>query len=1160
MLLRTQGSSQQSTRAEFRTTSPTLALGIPPPVVTAEDPGELTLEWRKPLDSGGARITGYLVRARRWLSDTASWSEQRVIYDGRSSPIKSARIQGLAANTQYGFSVVAFNYRSVCVAEELSTSGDELIVTTQDGTVPFEPKNLHAVKVTGGAVSVAWDLPLSSGGDPLLGYVVYAGIASEEFFPIAALDVSEPRTLTLFGLQTKQQYKFTVCAENVRGLGRNATILLVTTTEATTPGLPKNLQQYPSASGGAIVLLWDAPDDIGGVTLQSYLVYRNASLLATLDAVDSTTVFVDTSTVSANTVYSYAIASANSVMTGDASTTILVRSSPASVPAPPSVEVLTTRGGSIVIQWIPSSDSGGTPVRGFSIVLTSNGVTVGSYEGSLTQTEFRGLFAETEYLVIVQTRNDVGLSEIATAVMTTDVAGPPARLSTPRLVSVSGGRARLELSPPDDFGGTPITQYQFYLDSELVYPDEVSATVFDIMKLVANTNYEVTTSAVNAAGQGDVSPAIQVATASVSAPGFVQAAAVVYTSFDHIEIDWDAPRDTGGVAASSLSFDVSVGKGADTATQTLVDVAPPLLIEELDANTLYVVRVRAKNSVGVGGWSLITLVKTDPVSPGTISFLSNAASVSEGVRTLSVIVTRTNGGAMPAACTYRTLDGTATDMVHYVGVMGGLIQFSAGAKQQTLNVSIINNDVLDDPERVFYIELLAIDFKSGEVGPPNRLAVTIRDDGDSGLVQFSQALYSVIESAGILRVPITRIKASSGAITARVDTVDVLNGAVRDIDYYLLNTTVAFVDRQVDAAIFVRIANDNAFQLQKTFGLNLTLTAGRASVGTLTPAFVNIVDDGDVSRPGQPQNVSAVALSGGYIRVSWTAPANFGAANVTSLSYRVVVTSDIQATRELSTFSTSINITGVAAKSMISVTITAQNGYFESFVSAPVLLRLGSPTPPTAPQNVQVLWRTGGAANVSWLPPFDSGGAPIMIYRVVVRAEAISTEASSTDVRTENFAVYGLKALTNYTIVVQAENYEGLFGLAAPPQSFTTRATSAPSKPPGVIVTRTTGGALYLNLVQSLDLGGLTLLQITLSATSRQFPNVFAEVYNGTSANFVFRRLTYSTDYKLKYRVTNAVVRCTRVVGCEDILSLTTYQMFPRSLLRVQASSVMCSQ
>lgn len=1120
-----QGTSQQSDVAAFDTTAPSLVLGTRAPFVTAEDPGEITLEWTTPLDAGGARITGYVVQSRQWFAANTSWSAPAIVYDGRHSTALTARVKALAASTTYAFSVTAFNYRSVCFADDVDVSSDELVLTTQDGTVPYEPKNVHAVNITGGAVTIAWNPPLSSGGEPVLAYIVYAGFADDEFFVIASVDVAEPRTLTLYQLQTTKQYKFAVCAENIHGLGRNSTTLFVTTTEPTPPGPPKNLQTFPSASGGTVILAWDAPDDSGGVTLQSYVVYRNDSLLVTLDAADGSIVFTDTNSVEANQVYSYAIVAANSMLSGTEQARLDIRSTLASVPQPPQVRIVETRGGSVAVEWTPSPDSGGIPIQGYKVVLTRSGVTVASYDGDQTQTVFRNLFADTEYRVSVQTRNAMGLSVTARVLTITDAAEVPARAPMPRLVDIFGGRIRVEVAAPDDFGGTLITQYAFFANSGEAVAVALSAAVYDIVGLVATTEYALTVCAVNSVGQGEKSDAIQVMTTSVSQPGVVDDLAVQATTFESLEITWTSPDDTGGAVPSSLEYDVLVENSSAGFTHTVANGTSPLLVDSLDASTTYTVRVRARNTADVGNWSAATIAETDALSPGTISFLTNSTTVSEAAGVVRVTVVRVNGGAIPATCYYRTTNGTALDRVHFQGTVSGVVHFDAGAKQQTLNVTIINNDVIDDPDKVFYIELLEMSADVGLVGGNTTLAVTIADDGDSGLIQFAQANYSVSESAGSLTLPIVRIKAFSGPTIVRVDAVDVMDSVIHGVDYTILDTSVAFADRQTSASVRVQIANDAVFQLRKVFGLTLTITSGRAHIGTTVPAYVEILDDGDVSRPMPPLNVKATALSGGWVLATWTAPENKGAANVTLLSYRVVVTSDLMPTRELVTFATALNITSLAAKATVVVSVAAKSSYFESFLSAPAITQLGSPTFPTAPTSLQMLWRTGGAANLSWVPPFDAGGADILFYRVVVTTADDSREIARNDTQATSFAVYELRSLTNYSVVVQAQNAEGLLGNRSLPVIITTRAASSPSKPPGVIVTQSTGGALYLNLPLPLDMGGLNVTRIVLSATSQQFPSVFNDVYDGASSSYVLRRLVYSTEYKLRYKVSNAVVR-----------------------------------
>lgn len=1094
----------------------------------------MTLTWSRPIDSGGARITGYVLRARQWHLNNATWSKLAIVYDGRNSVVQRARLTGLAASTRYEVSVVAYNYRSVCVAESLLSSSDELVITTLDGTTPYEPKNLHVAGVTGGAVTIAWDPPLSAVGEPVIAYIVYGGNVGEDLFVLASVDASAPRSLTMFGLQTSSKYQFSVCAENIRGLGRNTTTLSVATLEPTPPGEPKNLQQVPSTSGGAITLSWDPPDDAGGITLQSYDVYRNASLIISVEAMDGSTQFTDTDNIVASHIYYYEVFAVNSLVSGDRAASIYARSPAATSPQPPTASVVETRGGSVNVQWTPSPDSGGIPIQGYKVILTRSSTGVASYEGMLTGYVFKGLFADTEYRISVQTRNALGLSSIAKALAITDTAEQPAQPAAPKIIGVFGGRVRFEATAPGDVGGSPITSYQFFIDDKPVDAIKVSANVYDIVELTATTEYSFAVAADNAVGQGVISDVIQIMTSYVSQPGIIAMVEVDFVTFDSIEIAWERPRDTGGAPSLSLVYSILVTNSSTNASWTILNAKSPHGIVSLEPSTLYAIQVRAENAASFGEWNSAVVAKTDPVSPGEMSFTSSSISVSESDSSVKITVIRSSGGSIPAACNYQTIDGTALGGVHYVGTSMGTISFAAGVKQQTVTILILNNNFLDDPDKYFYVKLMEIDFASGAIGAISVIDVTITDDGDAGLIQFSQTSYSVIESTpNVLVIPLVRIKSFSGSTVARIDAFDVLDGAVQNVDYVLLNSTVVFADRQLGATIQVKIVNDAVFQVRKFFGLNLMIASGRAGVGALAPAFVEILDDGDASRPWPPTDVKVVTLSGGSVNVNWTAPVNKGVANTTFISYRVVVTSDLQPTQEFTTFNTSLNITNLAAKSMIDVAVAGKNSYFESYLSTPVLAHLGVPTLPTVPQAIQVQWRTGGAASITWLAPFDLGGADILLYRVNITTGLAATyKLSQYTTQTTSLSVYGLQSLTDYNITVQAQNYEGLNGAIAPAVTFMTRASSTPSKPPGVDVTKATGGALYLDLVPSLDMSGLPITKFTLSATSPAFPSVYTDIYEGTSSKFVMIRLPYLTEYKLKYIVTNAVVRHLSLPGC----------------------------
>ncbi|KAE9154581.1 hypothetical protein PF006_g1371 [Phytophthora fragariae] len=116
-----------------------------------------------------------------------------------------------------------------------------------------------------------------------------------------------------------------------------------------------------------------------------------------------------------------------------------------------------------------------------------------------------------------------------------------------------------------------------------------------------------------------------------------------------------------------------------------------------------------------------------------------------------------------------------------------------------------------------------------------------------------------------------------------------------------------------------------------------------------------------------------------------------------------------------------------------------------------------------------------------------------------------------------------LDPLTSYSVTVEAINKDGLVGNASDPVLFTTVEASIPGKPTNLVISKTTGGALYMLMNDPLDVGGSPILTYALLMTSAQYPTILRQVYQGPSPHFNATHLTFSTTYRLQYKVTNSV-------------------------------------
>jgi hypothetical protein len=1108
-------SSLWSEEVIFRTGPPSLPDALPKPYVESEEPGFITLSWDAPLETGGVMLTGYVVHGRRRFPN-GTWSELTVVHDGRNSASRSAVIGDIQSLTWYGFRISSYNLRSLCSETEQETLGEELLLKSRDGSIPSSPRRLRVVHKTGGLITIAWDAPKSSGGEVITGYFVYAGIEDDIKEKIAYVPSTEQLYFAHYGLHVTTRYQYVVYAENARGIGAESYVLEVITTETTPPGPVKSLKQVSHQSGGTVLLSWLPPDDTGGSTVSSYFIYRNSTLVGQASGEGYTIIYRDSVDVTANTEYEYTVYPKNAVMMSVSPSYLVVRTGNATVAAAPSVYLIKKAGGFVEVQWAASLDSGGLPIRGFQVSLLKNSDIISSYLGLVTRHIFSGLFADLLYQLRVQTINDMGLGEPNLIEFHTGQAQVPDKAPQPKVHNVFGGRITLQVNAPDDFGGSPITGFKIFKDG---FPADVvlkSPVEFDVLKLKALTKYSLTVIAVNDIGSGLESEPIVVTTTDISAPDFPTDLKVVHKDHESISLSWSDVKDTGG--DSSITFDLEIKK--DVKYLTVENVNPVLRIPDLHAGASYEIRIRSKNRFGPGDWSPVMIVETYRVSPGAFMFETDSVSVLEDGGDITINVLRTEGGLMVGKCRYRTVNGTALSGMHYQP-KSDILVFNRGVTQLSIVIPIINNAILNDPDLYFTIVIEEYDEASGLIGSPNNCTVTIKDDGDAGKFGFEKQSYATLESSLIFSIRIVRFERFSGPSKLLIESEDLAGEAKRGIDFEIQTPTISFQDQQNDAAIIINIFNDKIYQIQKLIRLTLQVIEGRGSIGSNGNTFINIADDGDISAPWAPIELSLNSLSGGLISLAWRQPINPGGANISYLRYEVEVTSQDGYQTIITTFEKHIQVSGLHHLTEYAVTVSASNMFYIGLKSNPVFLRMGDVTAPTAPLNLEVTWRTGGAANITWTAPYDSGGAQMHFYRVYLSSKDNTSLVKQS--RTESQALYGLLPLTDYTVQVQGMNFEGLFGAMSDPMKFTTRAATLPGKPEGVIVIKATGGAFYFDLPPPLDTGGLNISAYLLYVNSLQLPNVFSEVYRGTDRKASLYGLKYSSTYKVKYRVLTAV-------------------------------------
>ena len=221
-----------------------------------------------------------------------------------------------------------------------------------------------------------------------------------------------------------------------------------------------------------------------------------------------------------------------------------VRVSPPGAPEPISTLSLAANGSneSVRLNWNRPSDNGGSPIIRYEYRYAATGEPWSEWEnvgaGSSGVT-VGGLINGQEYVFEVRAVNALGKGGVETVMATPRRPPPPPPPPPPgnggggggllfppeapaALMAMPGdGAVRLEWSPPESDGGTPILRYEYRLkegrgefgqwtpiaDSA---PDEVNASGYTVMGLLNGTVYVFELRGVNLVGNGRVSEAVEV--------------------------------------------------------------------------------------------------------------------------------------------------------------------------------------------------------------------------------------------------------------------------------------------------------------------------------------------------------------------------------------------------------------------------------------------------------------------------------------------------------------------------------------------------------------------------------------------------------------------------------------------------------------------------
>ena len=856
------------------------------------------------------------------------------------------------------------------------------------------------------------------------------------------------------------------------------------------PTAPRDVRATPDVL--SLVVSWKAPVDDGGSEVSAYIVeYNKEGDDPEQLVVPNSQLSVQLTGLDPGVPYSVRVIARNAV--GDSQPSQVARATPLppGAPGPPTNVVVTPGIESLVVNFGPPVDDGGSPITGYGYTIRLAGeslLTATSVErdGDLTPTFIiQDLEPDTPYLVSVFA---IGLFGQGTP--TAPVEGTP--LSSKPVETVPGVPLNLRITPlseglfvswdpPASDGGSPIETY--IVDyaprggaiSSVPVGDETSLTLGN---LNAGVTYVVSVYAVNAIGagrqtSGEGTPLRPNEPDSVpSVPTNVR----VIPEERALLVRWEAPVTDGGQPIESYLISYGIG-GADgplvldvlradqeqqvdaspdsTDVRTRIEVSGQTFSYRIDQPPLspqvtYAVNVAAKNSVGTGPASVdifrqplapegppVAIVSEVVVFPGdeklTVTWQKPANPPSDPPILGYEVSVFTNFQPGPLSTSNSKPDATA---VTSSGELSAVISNLENGVQYFVTVSCTNN---------------------AGTGPPSD-PVPGTPESDAPVFAPSRPYHPFIDQSGdgFLTISWRRPISDGGS--------DILSYTVK-------------VERRLGVSWLFGFPQyfdfDNGPGLYTSSG-RLRATVFPLDNGTLYRLSViatNAAGDSGQSLPfvfglplGPPDAPIGLTASSGENQastLSWGAPPSDGGTTIDSYIVRYGFLG--QGFTEQARFSPElVQAPNGGFVARITGLVNSRDYQFDVFASNDVGFGPPSNTATarpfgtvTSPPRNLVATAGDTEVNLRWQRPADLGGFPLQLYIVSIRSDngiELARQSVFADLDAE-FVTVTITDLTNfvpYEFAVQTSNFAGLSAFSnvadATPTSFT-----VPDAPTGVL-------------------------------------------------------------------------------------------------------------
>ena len=593
--------------------------GAPGGFVAAEagtDAMDLTWTWMA-ADSGGTRLSEFTIEFQEDPLGSTWQVAENLTWSG-NVPVTRFRHNGLKENTEYHYRIRAVNAAGTGEWVD-GVSG----TTGQAPVLPDPPTGLRATADGDSAIDLTWEVPRNTGSSPLTGFVIQVAEDPTAASPWSRLDSIGPAETTFEhgGLAPGTTRFYRVFATNDVGRSVPSDTATATTENPMAPSAPRNLTAA-AVGDSAIDLTWELPQDTGTSAVTGFVIEAAADITAAspwskLDSVGpAETTFKHGGLAPGATRY-YRVFATNDVgRSVPSDTATATTENPMAPSAPRNLTAAAVGDSAIDLTWELPQDTGTSAVTGFVIEAAAD-ITAASPWSKLdsvgpAETTFKhgGLAPGATRFYRVFATNDEGRSSPSN--MATARTENPMAPSAPRnLTALAVGEDAVDLAweAPQDTGTSAIESYRVQVFRGNTWVDlaiitDPSNLSFRHGGLTANTEYRYRVLAVNEVGDG--TPAeVRVTTEGDDdgeeekprAPGAPRNLDAVEDADSAIDLEWEAPADTGTSAVTGYQVEVSP---KNTSSWRLVDtvLVSTYRYRDVEPETRYYFRVYAINAAG----------------------------------------------------------------------------------------------------------------------------------------------------------------------------------------------------------------------------------------------------------------------------------------------------------------------------------------------------------------------------------------------------------------------------------------------------------------------------------------------------------------------------------------------------------------------------------